>query len=83
MAGKKKSREFKCTVVNEVVKIRLTLRRGRGFGGEPYLFIQCDQLDCQYVDENKLPCPLNLDMFADEIRDLEEKKRLRKEYEED
>jgi len=76
MAGRKK-RAFECTVVDEVVQIHLRKRRGLGFGGEDHHFVQCDQLDCQYVSENRPPCPLNLELFADEIRELEERKRSR------
>ena len=70
-------RAHECTVVNEVVQISLRKRRGLGFGGEDRPFVQCDQLDCQYVDENKLPCPLTLEMFEDEVKAWEERKRSR------
>jgi hypothetical protein len=64
-----KSREFWCDVVSERVLIRL--RRWSGFGRPPGYFVQCNQTECQYVDENKPPCPLHIGMFADEIRALE------------
>ena len=54
-------------VVNEVVQISLRRRRGRGFGGEAYHFVQCDQVDCQYADENAPPCPLRLELFAADL----------------
>ena len=41
-------------------------------GGPQGYFVQCNQLDCQYVDENKPPCPLHVGLFADEIRAAEE-----------
>ena len=63
-------REFWCPVVSETVQIRL--KRSPGFGRPQGHFVQCDQVDCQYVDENKPPCPLNVSMFADEIRAAEE-----------
>jgi len=63
-------REFWCPVVSETVQIRL--KRLPGFGRPQGHFVQCNQLDCQYVDENKAPCPLNIGMFADEIRAAEE-----------
>ena len=63
-------RPFHCDVVSEEVMIRL--RRWAGFGRPPGYFVQCDQVDCQYVDENKPPCPLHVGMFADEIRAAEE-----------
>ncbi|MBI1847302.1 MAG: hypothetical protein HY294_09790 [Candidatus Rokubacteria bacterium] len=61
-----KAREFFCDVVSENVQIRL--KRGAGFGRPPGYFVQCNQTDCQYVEENKPPCPLHVGMFADEIR---------------
>ncbi len=63
-------REFGCEVVSETVLIRL--RRADGFGRLRGHFVQCDQTDCQYVDENKPPCPLHVGMFAEEIRVAEE-----------
>jgi len=62
--SKRRSQSFKCNVVNEVVQISLKRRRGRGFGGEDYSFVQCDQEDCQYADENAPPCPLRVELFA-------------------
>lgn len=64
-----KSRDFWCDVVSERVQIRL--RRWSGFGRPPGYFVQCNQTECQYVEENKPPCPLHIGMFADEIRALE------------
>jgi hypothetical protein len=32
-------------------------------------FVQCNQVDCQYVEANAPPCPLNVGMFTEEIRD--------------
>ncbi len=63
-------REFWCPVVSETVAIRL--KRLPGFGRPQGHFVQCNQVDCQYVDENKPPCPLNVSMFADEIRAADE-----------
>jgi hypothetical protein len=65
-----RAREFWCEVVSEQVMIRL--RRPGGFGRHQGYFVQCDQADCQYVDENKPPCPLHAAMFAEEIRAAEE-----------
>jgi hypothetical protein len=31
-------------------------------------FVQCNQADCQYVEANTPPCPLHVDMYAEEIR---------------
>lgn len=62
-----KARNFECQVVHETVSIRLTTRRVGGFDGEELPFVQCDQLECQYVDDNAPPCPLTLDMYAEEL----------------
>jgi hypothetical protein len=74
-----KAREFVCGVVHETVKIRLQNKRGPGLRGVDKLVVQCDQTDCQYVDENRPPCPLSLSMFEAEIKTREEKARLRRE----
>ncbi len=56
-----------CTVVSEDVLIALKNRPSlsREFKREP--FVQCNQLECQYVGVNQPPCPLRLDLFAEEI----------------
>lgn len=64
------AQKFWCEVVSEPVLIRL--RRADGFGRARGYFVQCDQTECQYVDENKAPCPLHVGMFAEEIRIAEE-----------
>lgn len=65
-----RAREFWCDVVREPVMIRL--KRPGGFGRNQGYFVQCNQAECQYVEENKPPCPLHIGMFADEIRAAEE-----------
>ena len=65
-----RGKEFWCTVVSEMVMIRL--KRPGGFGRPQGYFVQCNQSDCQYVEENKPPCPLHVAMFAEEIRAAEE-----------
>ena len=67
--SRKKAREFWCAVVSEMVGIRL--RRADGFEPERGFFVQCNQIECQYVDENAPPCPLNVGMFAEEIKAVE------------
>ncbi len=52
--------------MSEHVLIRLT-RLNRLMQPGDY-FVQCNQSDCQYVERNALPCPLHVDMFAEEIR---------------
>jgi hypothetical protein len=71
------AREFECRVVSETVLIRL--RRSDGFGRPQGHFVQCNQTECQYVDENKPPCPLHVGMFAEEIRVAEEARARRDE----
>ena len=62
---RRRARDYWCAVVSEGVSIRLTWRFGRT--GPDRYFVQCDQLECQYVDENKAPCPLSVAMFLPEI----------------
>ena len=76
-----KPRTFECTVVNETVKIRLRNRRVGGFGGGEEPFVQCSELDCQYVESNEPPCPLTLDLFEDEINERKERARERRDQE--
>jgi hypothetical protein len=75
----KNSREFICSVVNETVRICLLKRQRGGLKSKATLFVKCDQDECQYVSENKLPCPLSLSLFHDEIQLREEKAQLRRE----
>ena len=60
------SKSFRCDVVSENVTI--SLRRRTPFGGKSQLFVKCSEVDCQYVDANEPPCPLTLDLFADEVQ---------------
>jgi hypothetical protein len=62
-------REFWCPVVSERVLIRLT--RPTGLRPATGYFVQCNQADCQYVEANEPPCPLHVDMFAEEIKAAE------------
>jgi hypothetical protein len=75
--SRSQAREFWCPVVSESVSIRLK-RPGR-FGGSSTYFVQCNQVDCQYVEENRPPCPLHAGMFADEIRLAEDARAARRE----
>jgi hypothetical protein len=76
---KSRIREFTCSVVNEAVKINVRQRRSVGLERAQGYFVQCDQAECQYVMENKPPCPLDPGMFADEISEIEERKRRQRE----
>src|SRR5712664_4928700 len=72
-----RAREFWCSVVSEAVMIRL--KRPGGFGRVQGYFVQCNQTECQYVEENKPPCPLHAGLFADEIKAPEEARGARRE----
>jgi hypothetical protein len=61
------SKSFTCSVVSETVSI--TLRRRNSMAGRGKLFVACSEKDCQYIDENELPCPLNLALFTSEINE--------------
>jgi len=54
------------------VQIFLQKKQGWAIGSE--LTVKCNQTECQYVDKNEPPCPLSLDMFADEIREQAEQR---------
>src|SRR5580765_1529499 len=60
------SKPFHCSVISENVSI--ALRRRSSFRGDGKLYVQCSEVDCQWIDANEPPCPLTLDLFADEIR---------------
>ncbi len=77
--SRSRPREFWCPVVSETVLIRL--RRPGGFGRPQGYFVQCNQAECQYVEENKAPCPLHIGMFTDEIRAAEEARARRDRFE--
>jgi hypothetical protein len=77
--SRSRPREFWCPVVSETVLIRL--RRPSGFGRPQGYFVQCNQAECQYVEENKAPCPLHIGMFTDEIRAAEEARARRDTFE--
>ena len=64
---------FRCNVVSETVTI--ALRRRAGFGTRGQLYVRCSEVDCQYVDANEPPCPLTLELFADEVREREGQQR--------
>jgi hypothetical protein len=75
-----KKRDFHCEVVNETVRVCLRNKSARGLTStEHALFVLCDQSECQHVDSNTPPCPLNLSLFEEEIREREETARQRRE----
>jgi hypothetical protein len=71
-------KDYFCTVVSEDVKIALKNKLPLSLKPKTELFVQCNQLECQYVDLNQSPCPLRLDLFAEEIEKREERRRDRR-----
>lgn len=67
-------KDYFCTVVSEDVVITLKRKSSSVFETKGEFFVQCNQEECQYVDINQHPCPLTLDLFADVIENLEEKR---------
>ena len=76
--AKRRGKDYFCTVVSEHVEIVLKNKRSLSLKSKNELFVQCNQLECQYVDHNQSPCPLRLDLFAEEIAKREEKRRDRR-----
>ena len=70
-------REFQCEVVNEKVLIGLRKKPTGGLNSKHVLFVKCNQDECQYIDSNKLPCPLDVSLFAEETRARDEAARRR------
>ena len=68
-------KNYFCTVVSEDVEIALINKPSLSRKSNNGLFVQCNQLECQYVDLNQSPCPLRLDLFTEEIGKREEKRR--------
>ena len=63
----RRQKDYFCTVVSEDVEIALKNRPSFSRESKTNLFVQCNQLECQYVELNQFPCPLRLDLFAEEI----------------
>jgi hypothetical protein len=75
LARYNRRKDYFCTVVSEVVVIALRNKPSFGIKPNTELFVKCNQSECQYVDHNQSPCPLRLDLFAEEIEKREEKRR--------
>ena len=73
-----REKDYFCTVISEDVKIALKNKPYISRKPKNELFVQCNQPECQYVDLNQSPCPLRLDLFAEEIEKREEKRRDRR-----
>ena len=72
-------REIFCEVVQEKIQAQLRDKRTSFSQSQKQYFVQCNQHDCQYAEENKPPCPLNPAIFAEEIAARDEELRRRKE----
>jgi len=75
---KRKEKDFFCSVVSESVKIALKSKTSLSRAFKDELYVQCNQYECQYADENTPPCPLTLNLFAKEIEEREERRKARK-----
>jgi hypothetical protein len=74
LGRRNKEKDYFCTVVSEYVVIALRNKASYSFGANRELFVKCNQSECQYVDLNQPPCPLHLDLFAEEIKKREQKR---------
>ena len=63
----RRQKDYFCGLVSEDVEIALKNRPSFSGKSRTDLFVQCNQLECQYVGLNQSPCPLGLDLFAEEI----------------
>jgi hypothetical protein len=75
LASHNRGKDYFCTVISEDVVIALRNKPSFGIKPNTELFVKCNQSECQYVDLNQSPCPLRLDLFAEEIEKREEKRR--------
>jgi hypothetical protein len=64
MARRSPAKPYHCTLLSEDVTIQL--RRRPTLDGRGKMFVHCSEIDCQYVDTNQPPCPLTMDLFAEE-----------------
>ena len=72
-----KKKNFFCKTVSEKVKITLKTKISLSGVFDNERYVQCNQFHCQYVDENIPPCPLTLDLFSDELKAREERRKAR------
>lgn len=71
--AKRNRKDYFCCVVSESVEIVLKNKASLFGNSKNKLFVQCNQVECQYVDHNQSPCPLCIDLFSEEIERREEK----------
>lgn len=67
MTRKKRSKELFCDIAGEEIRATLKQKFTIQFGAAPQYFVECNQEYCQYLGENKPPCPLNLELFQAEL----------------
>ena len=65
--GRRRQKDYFCAVVSEDVQIGLKNKPSFSFESRSERYVQCNQLECQYVGLNRSPCPLSLDLFAEEV----------------
>ena len=70
-----REKAYFCAVVSEDVEIALKNKPTYSRESKTDPFVQCNQLECQYVGFNQSPCPLRLDLFAEEIERQGKKSR--------
>jgi hypothetical protein len=61
-------KDYFCSVVSEDVEIALKNKFFFSRESRNERYVQCNQSECQYVGLNQSPCPLSLDLFAEEIK---------------
>ena len=76
--SKCRGKNYFCTVVSEDVEIALINKPSFSRKSKNGLFVQCNQIECQHIDLNESPCPLRLNLFAEEIEKREKKRRDRR-----
>ena len=74
-----RQKTYFCAVVSEGVEIALKNKPSFSSESKSDLFVQCNQLECQYVGLNQFPCPLRLELFAEEIERRAKKSAARQE----
>ena len=67
---KRKEKKFHCLIVSEDVKIALKVKPSLSRTFKDELYVQCNQYECQYSEDNIPPCPLTLNLFSKEIEEM-------------
>jgi hypothetical protein len=61
--AKRNINDYYCNVINENVRIILKTKISIGPKYQKDSYVKCNQEDCQFVDSNASPCPLEIQMF--------------------